>query len=261
MTTDRWLAIVFLAIGGLISWFITRYYYSRGEKRRAPTFVIRPERELLATSKLASLPEFSVTHKGAPVGTDGITEVQIYFWNSGTLPILHTDVLEPFAIEFPGKILSSSLLKLSRDVIRLRLSPVDQRLDLTFELLEPGDGATLQIVYDGAPNATVLFSGVCVGAPKPLLLPPDKVYFISAWERFLQISSPLLILPISGAAGLLFSGILWLLKHFFGEHAVNTFGISLIGAIFLLLVAVIGQQFWRQLRKMRAPYLPPDVRG
>ena len=82
-----------------------------------------------------------VIHEGAEVGANGISHGNVYFWNAGTLPILRAEVLEPYTISLPGRILRSSVLKFSREVAGIQLSVAGSILTLDFAVLEPGDGA------------------------------------------------------------------------------------------------------------------------
>jgi hypothetical protein len=230
MTVDRWLTLISIVVSSLISWLFARHYYRRSEKRRAPTFVLHSSRKVLATPELAGVPGASILFDGAEVGKHGITEAQVYFWNSGGIPILRDEVLEPFCASLPGSILRCSVLKVSRDVVGLQVAVRDkQSAVLQFSLLEPGDGGTVAIIYDGPPSAKIEFSGSCVGSPRPLVLGFDSVYLTPMSERrkeayFLALTLPGLLLVIAAAAGLtvgLINGLGWLVRRFLGESAAK----------------------------------------
>jgi len=265
MTIDRWLTLSLFIVGCVVTWFVSRHFYRRSDKRRTPTFVVRPERKVLVAADFASVTKFSVLYEGGEVGKKGITEARIYFWNSGTLPILSADVLEPFTISMPGDILSCSVLKSSRDVIALRVSVKDfifdnQRMELRFAVLEPGDGATVQAIYDGPPDGKIEFTGACVGAAKPVVLPPDNIYFTSVASRLNQMYAPFYLGLLAVVPILIFFGVSWVLRRFLGERATAIIGWTFFGCIGTLIVFVVGAMLWDQYRKIKAPYLPPDVR-
>jgi hypothetical protein len=265
MTIDRWIAVAGIAASILVTWLVSRYYYKRGDKRRIPTFVVSPSRKILADPGLRSVEELSVLFQGGEVGERGITEAQIYFWNSGMLPILKDDILEPFFVALPGPILHCSVLKSSRKVLDVKVSvsdPLfdDKRASLKFAVLEPGDGATIKVIYDGPPDGNIEFSGACVGAAKPLVLPTSRVYFTPALTRLREnaMLDPLLIMG-GFIASLLVLGSLS--KRFWGAHvAVKIVGVVFVG--FLAILALIGfaLSVWEQYEKITAPYVPPDVR-
>jgi hypothetical protein len=114
------------------------------------------------------------------VGHNGISEATIFFWNSGTLPILADEVLEPYTITIRNvPILAHSVLKSSRDVIGMKLSYLgedEDRLELGFAVLEPGDGVSIRLIFDGPPTSKIAFSGACLESRKPTVLEPDPIY-------------------------------------------------------------------------------------
>jgi hypothetical protein len=126
MTADRWLWVIGILLSALISWVVTRHYYRRSEKKRAPTFIVQSVRALVDSS-LRKRGGFSVLWANPghdlEVGHNGISEATVYFWNSGTLPILADEVLEPYTITTRNiPILDYSVLKSSRDVVGMQLS-------------------------------------------------------------------------------------------------------------------------------------------
>lgn len=266
MTPDHWIAVGGVAASGLISWIVSRYFYRRSDKRRTPTFVVRPQRTILVSPEITSTRIMTVLpgHDGE-IGNGGITKAQIYFWNSGTLPILSDDVLEPFGIKCPGEVLDQKIIKSSRAVIGLEASvgDIDKRcLTLKFAVLEPGDGASIEIVYDGPPDREFEFAGACVGAAKPTVLPPDNIYFSSVLSRLSDPSTSILALVVLSFGPILaVIGVGWLIKRFFGEHVASILGAVLIGVFIIVLALAILTAAWDQYTKIKAPYLPPDVRS
>jgi hypothetical protein len=67
--------------------------------------------------------------------------------------------------------LDSRPLAISRDITGITIAPTPNgapnRIAIGFNILEKGDGAAIQIIYAGPPNAPVDFEGIIVGAPKP----------------------------------------------------------------------------------------------
>jgi hypothetical protein len=74
------------------------YFYRRTEKKRVPTFMVNPRRRNLVQPELAKFDKFSLLYDGTEVGKSGITAIQVYFWNSGSLEILSSQVLKPYSI-------------------------------------------------------------------------------------------------------------------------------------------------------------------
>jgi hypothetical protein len=258
MTLDRWVTVLGVLASGLFSWLVSRYFYRRSDKRRIPTFVIKPGRTPLSQAGLRQVESLAVLHEGRQVGAQGITEAQVYFWNSGTLPILKDEILEPFTLSLPVSILHYSVLKSSREVVGFQVSASDdvppRSLAFHFSVLEPGDGATIRVIYDGPLRTQIEFTGACLDAPKPMVLPPDNVYFTSRSDRIFQATVPWIVFPIGAALvfGLL-AGVVWVAQRFIPVWLGRTF---LLGALSVL----IGSILWHELRQLWAKYVPPDIK-
>ena len=115
-------------------------------------------------------------YRNRPVGAS-VTAVTVYVWNDGKLPIRAADVLgDPVSIELGSgaEILEARLLKSSRPVSRFSIGQVSDKaknsLPLSFDILEQLDGAAVQLIYSGDPNAGVGVTGTIVGARSPKLL-------------------------------------------------------------------------------------------
>jgi hypothetical protein len=260
MTFDRWLAVIGIVVGGVISWLISRYFYRRSDKRRIPTFVLQATK-VLAEPELADINDLSVICKGQEAGRHGVSEALIYFWNSGTLPILQNEVLEPYVISLPVRILGYSV-KWTRDVVgmQLSISEGNSSLTLRFTVLEPGDGAVFRLAFDGPRKTKIEFKGACLDAPKPTVLPPDPIYALRGFRRFIQtyevVVAALAMLAISLAAG----GVMWGLRRFFGTHVQVTVSWVLFSAFVLLALFGLTYAFIQSVKRMTAPYVPPEIK-
>jgi hypothetical protein len=267
MTVDRWLAV----IGILLTWLVTRYYYRRSEKRRAPTFIVESVK-VLVDSGLRKIGGFSVLWerlaqgRDIEVGDDGISEAIIVFWNSGTLPILAGQILEPYTITTRGvPLLNYSVLKSSREVIGMQLSRVGEdgdSLELGFSVLEPGDGVTIRLIFDGPPKTKIVFSGTCLECRKPTVLDPDPIYSLPRFKR-LRDTYGVLITSIVGPPAVVVGGLWalgWVVRKLFGQHALDVAQAAVGIIVALLVLWVVGFVLWYQFRRLTAPYLPPDIK-
>lgn len=275
MSTDRWLAVVGLAVAVLgvpFTVIVSRYYYRRSNKKRVPTFVIESRTALCQPSLTKSARNLTVLCDGKEVvGKNGITQAKLYFWNSGTLAMRADDVLQQYTISLPVPILSYALTKVSREVTHLSVQKnTDKQLILSFSALEEGDGCTLTIVYDGPPSTAIEFNGASLDAPKPMVLPPDRFYSLPKSKRFIEAYGPILGIPLMAvigaliSAGILFgssAGALYLLKRFLGDTAGQK-AFSVLAAVIIacFLLFTIGVNVWPRIRRINAPYLPPDVK-
>jgi hypothetical protein len=262
MTPDRWIAAVSLALG-IIGIAMAVYFYRRTEKKRIPTFMVNPRRRNLVEPELAKFENFSLLYDGTEVGKRGITAIQVYFWNSGSLEILSSQVLKPYSISISdGRILSWSIIKTNRGVIQPQLVRDDQNfnsLHLYFAILEAGDGVVIEIVYDGPPDAKVEIDGVCVGMHRPMVLPSDGRSFSTRPKQFLEPYIGLIAVTLMACIGMpIMYGVIWIGQRVFSER---TFLIILIFVLFCCPVAILIFNFIRdQYSRATRKYVPPDIR-
>lgn len=153
----------------LISIPLAIYLYFLAVQERVPTYYVSPERTRIIDTTVPAPNELQVLFKGKDLRTD-VSALIVYVWNDGKLPIKAEDVLEPLAIELDSacEILDARLLKVSRPVTKFAkgdLSLTSKNvLPISFEILEQSDGAAIQIIYTGNPDAAAKMIGVVVGA-------------------------------------------------------------------------------------------------
>jgi hypothetical protein len=261
MTPDRWIAAGSLIIG-IIGIVAAVFFHRRTEKKRIPTFMVNPSRRSLVEPELAKFAKFSLHFEGTEVGKRGITAIQVYFWNSGSLEILSSQVLKPYSISISdGRILSWSIIKTNRGVIQPQLVRADENfnsLDLSFAVLEPGDGAIFEIVYDGPPAAKVEIDGVCVGSHRPTVLPSDGRSFSTRPKQILDAYMDFIMpILIFGTLGPIIYAVIWIAQKLFSERTILIAASVLLGCLVASLIWVfIRDQYLRVTRR----YVPPDIR-
>jgi hypothetical protein len=269
------MAVIGLAVAVLgipISVLISRHYYRRSNKKRGPTFLLETTWSLAQPALTKNVKGLAVSWNGKNVGSEGISQAKIYFWNNGSEAITAGDVLQPYTISLPVTILACWVSKVSREVVQLTLlRDSANKVTLNFALLEPGDGCTLKIVYDGAPETPLEFNGVSLDSPKPTVLAPHYFYSVPKSRRVLHAYGPILGMPLMaalaavivvGTMALSINGVSalahWLLpKTLAGTILHWLSGVAVAG----LFLWVIGLNVWPLIRRVGSPYLPPDVKG
>jgi hypothetical protein len=258
VTLDRLLAVAGIAF----TWLVSRYFYTRSDKKRIPTFILQSTK-VLAEPELSHISGLSAICNGIDIAKSGVVKAKIYFWNSGTLPILKSEVQEPYAITLPGPILYDLVTKLNREVTELVSMPDANSpnvLTLNFAVLEPGDGGTIEVVYAG-PVKTIEFKGACLESHRPTILPPNPIYTIPVSKRIRNDYAGLgqVVLMVGGFASAIIA-VFWGVKHFWGDRGANILGTALM-LVFVtgVLLAVMGN-LWGYIKRMTSPYLPPDVK-
>lgn len=124
----------------------------------------QPVRTVLVSSE--GIQNLQISAAGRPIAGP-VTAVQIAVWNAGNRPIRYVeDVIEPIRFYASAPILSVRILRMSRPAAKIEIDDSAARTGafyLRFRILERGDGALIQVTYEG--NETVPFgaSGEIVG--------------------------------------------------------------------------------------------------
>ena len=264
MTVDRWIAVISLVIG-FAAVIFGIWAYKRGEKRRVPTFVTSTTPEALVKPVVSQLKDFSITHKGIPVGGSGVTSVYIYFWNDGELPILRADVISPYKITFPKgvRILDIATTTATRPILGIKSTIISNQdsesLEIEFDVLEPADGLKLQVIYDGPQDTQLAFEGSCIGSFKVKVLAPDPTYFVSRRQRFENALGPVDGLLFVGATvGLIVGAEHLMSKYVKNDSLIEYCFFVLFGLLALCLMGVVIRE---QYKKWTASTVPPEIRS
>jgi len=157
----EWLGVAGIVLGAVISLF----FWWLSEKTRDLSFAISPLRPEIVRAGIAS--DVRAFYKDIPI-TGNLSVIQIAVWNQGREPIRYQeDVLRAIAITPIGsmKIIEAKIVSATRDEIAFRLSPAQQdgRIELSWRILEKGDGALLQLLAVDAPVVPIELSGTIVG--------------------------------------------------------------------------------------------------
>lgn len=208
VVSDRRIAIAGLVLTTLGIPF-SIYLFRKSILRPIPTFLIDPVRATIVDSSRVGLSDLSVLYKGKPVGFSGVTAIRVYVWNAGNQAIRSSDVLEPLQCVFPKgvQILESRILKVTRPEITKVQAPTPERnvdrVIIGFNILEPDDGATIQITYAGPDYISITPRGVVIGAKSPVVRhgePEDTMEF-QIW--IFSLVAILLITPAEPAGVLI----------------------------------------------------------
>ena len=107
-----------------------------------------------------------MTYNGKPVTSD-ITAAQVAIWNGGSKSIRSDDFLQPIILQTNERIpiLDAQVRYVTRDIIGFQIKTDGAKpseLGLDFRILEPGDGAIVQLICAGRPEIDVSLSGILV---------------------------------------------------------------------------------------------------
>jgi hypothetical protein len=162
-----WFSIVG-TVGTLFFGVLSVYFYQASQIKPLLTFGVHPLMTELQRPDYDK--ELGFIYKGKPVGSESITSVQVAIWNAGTRSIRDSDVLDPLRLVMPdgAAILSVRVKNTTRPICRFEV--LDNQEDyksgtchLKWRILEPGDGAILQIIYAGSARHAPKLDGVVEG--------------------------------------------------------------------------------------------------
>jgi hypothetical protein len=142
-------------VGTLFFGVLSVYFYQASQMKPRLTFGVHPLMTELQRPDYDK--ELGFIYKGKLVGSESITSVQVAIWNGGTRSIRDSDVLDPLRLVMPdgAAILSVRVKNTTRAICRFELIGNEEdyksgTCHLKWRILEPGDGAVLQIIYAGS---------------------------------------------------------------------------------------------------------------
>jgi hypothetical protein len=195
-----WLGIVG-TISGLIGIVLSVYFYQASQIKPLLTFSVHPLKTELQRPDFDK--ELGFIYKGKPVNSECITSVQVCIWNAGTRSIRDSDVLDPFRLVMPdgAAILSVRVKKTARPICGFEC--LDNQEDylsgtchVKWRILEPGDGAVLQIIYAGSARQDPKLVGALEGQRDGIVVEQYNLnYRRTAIEDFVPMSR---LRPIMG---------------------------------------------------------------
>jgi hypothetical protein len=205
---QNWLGIVGLAVG-IVGVVLSFYFYLQAVAEREPIFLVDPARtEIIKSERVTDTP-LMVTRKTGELIKGDITAIRMYFWNRGKLGIRPANILQPLVVSIDGErseILDFKVLRSSRSVVKPVIqrdeSNPQQNLRLGFDILESGDGFSVQVIYVGNPNAKVSLMGTVEGV-KSLTGCESLVRTKFWWQLLTRISAIVLGLALIVILGFL----------------------------------------------------------
>ena len=153
---------LFLNFLSLLSGF---YFYTASQKARQLAFYVNPNRAtVVSATKVSSL---RVLFNGAEL-KGSVTAAQVSIWNRGAEAIRRDAILDPVNIttEPAVPILSATIQKASREAIGFSLATDHLAagfVPISWKILEKGDGAVVQLIYEGAPSVKISMKGTIEG--------------------------------------------------------------------------------------------------
>jgi hypothetical protein len=250
--------VSYLSLGFGIAGFAAAIYFGLDARRKplprihlSPLFVI-------AEASLSVLTDFELLYRGEPLH-GAVSAGFIYFWNAGRAPIKAGEILEPLRIQLSPQtqILSVRLLRVSREVTKFAIGEVTREsneIPISFHILEPDDGAALQIIFRGRKTA-VDVKGAIVGVPNFSYLENLNTYSSIADGRWFPFTIGIGLGLMYSVAGLVFGRKMATLYPHLNGRAITAI-IVLVG---IYCTALITMFFIR--RKVSLSSVPDSLYG
>ena len=153
---------MFLSLAGIA---LTVVFGLMAFRHRDLVYMVNPARMVVV--KAGQTSHLTVLYDQVELKGD-VTAVQVGIWNRGNEPIRPENVLEAvtLATDPRTRFLEATVRKKSRDVagVDLDLSQLESGVvPISWKILEKGDGATIQVIYEGGPDVAPLLNGVVEG--------------------------------------------------------------------------------------------------
>lgn len=155
-----------LAIAGVV---LSIYFYFAQKEFKALSFIADPKRALLVSPKHLPTTRITLLEDGKPIAGD-VHFVDLYLWNSGTKTIVQSEIIIPLIVNLPvgTRLLDLQPIHISRQSVTQLLATISKRSDgdaieFRFRVLEPGDGISTSLLYEGPEDATFSLQGGITG--------------------------------------------------------------------------------------------------
>lgn len=210
---------------GVTTVILAVYIYHLQRRERELTYYVHPVRTIIAKAGVAS--SLHVFHGDKEI-TDDITGAQIAIENRGNEPIRTGDILSQVEVILQPSvsILEARILDVSREVVEFRLDDshlADGVIPVFWKILEGGDGAVIQVIYQGGEDVSIEVAGVIVGQrgiePLPLFTTTPKTLL----KQFV----------IASVVGLFCFAVGLSIRKWLGKNVSRKLGIKSIGYIHL----------------------------
>ena len=238
---------LFITILSLVAAY---YFYSKSRKEKEPLCLY--ENTMLEPKKPFRYGEKKI---------DRITRTHLTFWNNGREPIQKSDIkgcLE-IALEPSVEILEAYVAKSSSEVTGFQVSPIGEvggkpanRVNVTFDFLDKGDGASIEILHTGKKDTKPIFEGAIVGTPKGILV---KEFASLRKKRPLVIT----LLTIQGVIlGSLLTLIVLPQLQSYSLLLIKTIG-CVLAAINALIASIIVFVKWQEFSQLLWLQYPKNI--
>lgn len=152
---------------GIIAIIIAIWTYYASRVKPALSYSVDPNRAILVNAESPAIADFTIQFNGNTISRNNVTAATIYLWNAGSAATHQAQILSPLKIRVPQgtQIFKASIVRASRPIcgVELHRLALPNEYGMSFNILEPQDGAAIQIIYGGPPNVDISVDGLIEG--------------------------------------------------------------------------------------------------
>lgn len=200
------------------------FFYFSGRAQPELSFYVHPIKATVVKIDQAS--KLNVRFENRDI-LSNVTAAQVAIWNRGNKSIRTENILKPIVIstDIKKSILEARVIKTSRDVVNMSLDTAQLgkgKVGISWKILERGDGAIIQLIYEGDPETNINIEGIIEGQKEiekvqysEKIKSPQEQYKTSRWPKFIAAMMLIVLsflLSILVVRNTIRDGILSLLK-------------------------------------------------
>lgn len=208
-------------------------FYFKSKRIRKPKFFVWSFNLIKDASK--KLKKLEVIYSKKKI--ENLTVTKIAFWNDGKETIRKDDIPQAaplkIVINNKYKILEAEVIKRTNEENLVKVIKKNNKsIIVTFDYLDKGEGATIQVIHTGQSSEDINFIGKIKGAG-----PPKRIFIM---EEFMRSKQPIFGIEILKITAPKIISILILFSIAIGLFILAIKVISLALKIFLIIMAIIS---------------------
>jgi len=176
MKLTEWLAthplfVILACLCSIIAVPLAIYLAIKSRREKRPRYAMRSYN--IINKIVSKVPSLQMSYSGYGDPIDTLTVTKVLFWNAGNETINKQDIvkMDSLSIYAVDKtvILEAGIIQLSKTANQfdVRLSRDKSHVTLSFDYLDSGDGAVIQLFHTGKGSKQLQVRGLIKGAGKP----------------------------------------------------------------------------------------------
>jgi len=256
------LAGVALGIGGLVSGY---WFYRASLQISSLSFVDHDPHAQVIDYRAMSASSVKLVRQDNTTVEQNVYSARLYIWNSGNVSLRRPAVLQPLTIQLSeGEILDAKRSKISREITKAAITSANPKwLLIDFDILEPNDGFSVNVLYAAPQPGAFTMTGIVEGVKSfsPIEVQPYGTLAIkAAWVALKNCLTIGLFIVGLRTLGWLFDTV----SKFIPKNRITEFLSKMLGAAFLIGLAIILlyallEDSWDEAKGTPKALVPPAL--